>query len=57
MNIFLSMDHEDDFVILRILDDAMRRLKNYFKNFVTKLTNAQKIMFQNINKQNIFNER
>ena len=47
------MAHEDDFVILRIFDDAMRRLKNHFKTFVTKLTNAQKVMFQTINKQNI----
>ena len=36
------MAHE----VLRILDDELRRLKNHFKIFVTKLTNAQKIMFQ-----------
>ena len=40
------MTHEDGFIILKILDDAIRRLKNHFKTFVTKLTNAQKIMFK-----------
>ena len=47
------MAYEDDFIILRTLDDAMRRLKNQFKTFFTKLTNAQKIMFQTINNQTI----
>ena len=51
------MAHEDDFIVLRVLDDAMRGFKNHFKTFVTKLTNAQKVMFQTINKQNIFNKR
>ena len=40
INIFVSMAHEDDFIILRILDDTMRRFKNHLKTFVTKLTNA-----------------
>ena len=50
------MAHEDDFVIFRILDDAMRRMKNHLKTFFTKLTNAQNIMLQTINKKKNFNE-
>ena len=45
VNIFMSMTHEDDFIILIIFYDSMRIFKNHFKTFVTKLTKAQKIMF------------
>ena len=40
------MAHEDGFIILNIFDDAMRCFKNHFKTFVTKLNNAQKVMFK-----------
>ena len=40
VNIITSMVHEDGFVILNILYNAMRCFKNHFKTFVTKLTNA-----------------
>ena len=40
VNIITSIAHEDGFIILNILDDAMRCFKNHFETFVTKLTNA-----------------
>ena len=39
------MAHENGFIILNILDNAMRYFKNHFKTFVTKFTNALKIIF------------
>ena len=54
IDIIITKTGENTNIGFNIKNLARRIIKNNFKSTVTKLTNAKQIMFQTINKYNIF---